>query len=98
MAEQKRNTRNTKSTKVQPVNDYGRIQPQAPELDNMSWWSHFTTQLSNIKRTSHFFQFSAFAKLFLYSESPKFILILGKAIIRLFTILQFTICSGAHHN
>ena len=33
MAEQKRNTRNTKSTKVQPVNDYGRIQPQAPELE-----------------------------------------------------------------
>ena len=24
---------NTKSTKVQPVNDYGRIQPQAPELE-----------------------------------------------------------------
>ena len=33
MAEQKRNTRNTKSAKVQPVNDYGRIQPQAPELE-----------------------------------------------------------------
>lgn len=33
MAEQKRNTRNAKSTKVQPVNDYGRIQPQAPELE-----------------------------------------------------------------
>ena len=33
MAEQNRNTRNTKSTKVQPVNDYGRIQPQAPELE-----------------------------------------------------------------
>ena len=32
MAEQRKNTRNTKSTKVQPVNDYGRIQPQAPEL------------------------------------------------------------------
>jgi len=31
MAEQRRNTRNTKSAKVQPVNDYGRIQPQAPE-------------------------------------------------------------------
>ncbi len=27
MAEQKRNTRNSKSTKIQPVNDYGRIQP-----------------------------------------------------------------------
>ena len=26
MAEQKRNTRNSKSTKIQPVNDYGRIQ------------------------------------------------------------------------
>ena len=25
MAEQKRNTRNSKSTKIQPVNDYGRI-------------------------------------------------------------------------
>ena len=33
MAEQRKNTRNTKSTKVQPVNDYGRIQPQAPELE-----------------------------------------------------------------
>ena len=33
MAEQKRNTRNSKSTKIQPVNDYGRIQPQAPELE-----------------------------------------------------------------
>ena len=33
MAEQRRNSRNTKSTKVQPVNDYGRIQPQAPELE-----------------------------------------------------------------
>ena len=33
MAEQKRNTRTTKSAKVQPVNDYGRIQPQAPELE-----------------------------------------------------------------
>lgn len=33
MAEQKRNTRNTKSSKVQPINDYGRIQPQAPELE-----------------------------------------------------------------
>ena len=33
MAEQRRNTRNTKSAKVQPVNDYGRIQPQAPELE-----------------------------------------------------------------
>ena len=34
MAEQRRNTRSTaKSTKVQPVNDYGRIQPQAPELE-----------------------------------------------------------------
>ena len=33
MAEQRRNSRNTKSTKVQPVNDYGRIQPQAPDLE-----------------------------------------------------------------
>ena len=33
MAEQRKNTRNTKSAKVQPVNDYGRIQPQAPELE-----------------------------------------------------------------
>ena len=33
MAEQRRNTRNTKAAKVQPVNDYGRIQPQAPELE-----------------------------------------------------------------
>lgn len=33
MAEQRRNTRSTKSTKVQPVNDYGRLQPQAPELE-----------------------------------------------------------------
>jgi replicative DNA helicase len=33
MAEQKRNTRNSKSTKKQRVNDYGRIQPQAPELE-----------------------------------------------------------------
>ncbi len=32
MAEQRRNTRSTAKSKVQPVNDYGRIQPQAPEL------------------------------------------------------------------
>ncbi|WP_321480218.1 replicative DNA helicase [uncultured Bacteroides sp.] len=32
MAEQRRNTRTTK-TKVQPVNEYGRLQPQAPELE-----------------------------------------------------------------
>ena len=30
MAEQKRNTRNSKSTKIQPVNDYGR-------KDHMAW-------------------------------------------------------------
>ena len=36
MAEQRRNSRNTKSTKVQPVNDYGRIQPQAPERTKSS--------------------------------------------------------------
>ena len=33
MAEQRRNTRSTAKSKVQPVNDYGRIQPQAPELE-----------------------------------------------------------------
>lgn len=33
MAEQRRNTRSTTKSKVQPVNDYGRIQPQAPELE-----------------------------------------------------------------
>lgn len=33
MAEQRKNPRNTKSTKVQPVNDYGRIQPQALEFE-----------------------------------------------------------------
>ena len=33
MAEAKRNTRYTKAAKVQPVNDYGRIQPQATELE-----------------------------------------------------------------
>lgn len=37
MAEQRRNTRNTKSAKVQPVNDYGRIQPQAPESKKQYW-------------------------------------------------------------
>ena len=39
MAEQRRNTRNTKSAKVQPVNDYGRIQPQAPELEEAVLWA-----------------------------------------------------------
>ncbi|NCC09524.1 MAG: replicative DNA helicase [Bacteroidia bacterium] len=33
MAELKRNTRNTKTKVQQPVNDYGRIQPQAIELE-----------------------------------------------------------------
>ena len=33
MAEQRRNTPSTAKSKVQPVNDYGRIQPQAPELE-----------------------------------------------------------------
>ena len=37
MAEQKRNTRNSKSTKIQPVNDYGRIQPQAPNWKKQFW-------------------------------------------------------------
>ena len=33
MAEQRRTTRTPKSKSPQPVNDYGRIQPQAPELE-----------------------------------------------------------------
>lgn len=34
MAEQqKRTSRNTKSKTPQPITDYGRIQPQAPELE-----------------------------------------------------------------
>ena len=33
MAEQRRTTRTPKSKAPQPVNDYGRIQPQAPELE-----------------------------------------------------------------
>lgn len=34
MAEQpKRTPRNTKSKAPQPITDYGRIQPQAPELE-----------------------------------------------------------------
>ena len=34
MAEQqKRTSRNTKSKTPQPIPDYGRIQPQAPELE-----------------------------------------------------------------
>ena len=33
MAEQRRTTRTPKSKALQPINDYGRIQPQAPELE-----------------------------------------------------------------
>ena len=33
MAEQKRNIRTSRSKTPQPVTDYGRIQPQAPELE-----------------------------------------------------------------
>ena len=33
MAEAKRNTRTTKTRSPQPVSDYGRLQPQAPELE-----------------------------------------------------------------
>ena len=33
MAEQRRTTRTPKAKTPQPVNDYGRIQPQAPELE-----------------------------------------------------------------
>lgn len=33
MAEQKRTPRSNSKAKVQPVTDYGRIQPQAPELE-----------------------------------------------------------------
>ena len=33
MAEQKRTPRSNSKNKVQPVTDYGRIQPQAPELE-----------------------------------------------------------------
>ena len=33
MAEQRRTSRTPKGKTPQPVNDYGRIQPQAPELE-----------------------------------------------------------------
>lgn len=33
MAEQRKYTRNNTKTKAQPVNDYGHLQPQAPELE-----------------------------------------------------------------
>ena len=33
MAEQRRTKRTAKSQNAQPVNDYGRVQPQAPELE-----------------------------------------------------------------
>ena len=36
MAEQRRTTRTPKSKSPQPVNDYGRIQPQAPELEEVA--------------------------------------------------------------
>ena len=33
MAEQRKAPRSNSKAKIQPVNDYGRIQPQAPELE-----------------------------------------------------------------
>ena len=74
MAEQKRNTRNSKSTKIQPVNDYGRIQPQAPELEEAVLGALMIEKdayslVSEILRPESFLRTTASVDLFCYHRS-----------------------------
>lgn len=74
MAEQKRNTRNSKSTKIQPVNDYGRIQPQAPELEEAVLGALMIEKdayslVSEILRPESFYETPASVDLFCYRRS-----------------------------